>query len=109
MRWRRINPRSGDKRTINKFLFLPLTVNGITIWLEFVCITQKYEEDEYEEEEIDGVMVRQPKMMAVSRERCVPILTKAIQQMDIKIIDVDDEVTILKKRVVDLENQLTLN
>lgn len=35
-------PRHGDTRTITKFLWYPLTINGITRWLEVVKIKQWY-------------------------------------------------------------------
>ena len=33
--------KAGDKRFIIKFLWLPMTINGETRWLEFASIQQK--------------------------------------------------------------------
>lgn len=40
MRWTR--PKLADIRTIRRFLWLPLTINRETRWLEFAPIVQKY-------------------------------------------------------------------
>lgn len=42
MRWRYNYPRHLDVRTVRRFLFIPLTVNDITRWLEYATIEQKY-------------------------------------------------------------------
>ncbi len=35
-------PRRGDRRSIRRFMFLPLTINGIFYWLEMVTLQQVY-------------------------------------------------------------------
>lgn len=43
MRWRsKIKPKNGDYRTIIKFSFLPIDIDGVTIWLEKYIEFQMY-------------------------------------------------------------------
>lgn len=42
MRWVPVYCEIGDVRTINKFLFLPRTINGQSRWLEWARIKQEY-------------------------------------------------------------------
>lgn len=42
MRWIKKTPKTGYVRVIKKFLFLPLTLNNETRWLEFATIMQVY-------------------------------------------------------------------
>jgi len=44
MRWKRSPKVDGQKRIISKFLFLPLTIDDETRWLERATIYQEYEE-----------------------------------------------------------------
>ncbi len=46
MRFPREEPQLGDKKTVWKFLWLPLTIDGLTIWLEYVGIEYEYQEYE---------------------------------------------------------------
>jgi len=40
MKWK--NPSNGDKRTVRKFLWFPLVLDGETRWLEFAWVIQEY-------------------------------------------------------------------
>jgi hypothetical protein len=40
MRWNKYS--EGDIRTVKRFLFFPLTINGKTRWLEWTTIKQQY-------------------------------------------------------------------
>lgn len=42
MRWLDTTPKHGTIRMITKFLFLPLTINGETRWLEVANIRQTF-------------------------------------------------------------------
>jgi hypothetical protein len=42
MRWRRTPPRAGDTRTRARFLWLPMTLDGETRWLERARVLEQF-------------------------------------------------------------------
>lgn len=42
MRWTKPTPREGDRRVVQKFLFLPKCLDGEWRWLERAKIVQRY-------------------------------------------------------------------
>lgn len=42
MRTIKVPPKRGERRTIRKFVFLPLVVNGTMYWMEFINLHQEY-------------------------------------------------------------------
>ena len=48
MEWKTANkkrPKIGDRRTKNRFLFIPLTIDEETKWLQFAKYEEKYQSD----------------------------------------------------------------
>jgi hypothetical protein len=58
MRWTYKCPKEGDVREKNRFLFLPLYINGQWRWLEDVIIEQKYYVGAYRTDPIGWVNMK---------------------------------------------------
>jgi len=43
MRWETVEPKNGNERTVQMFLWFPVTINNETRWLEQATIRQRYQ------------------------------------------------------------------
>lgn len=44
MQWNSKPPKTGDKRKVTRFLFLPKTIKGVTRWLTHATWIEKYKD-----------------------------------------------------------------